>query len=298
MLALIGAICAFMAVGALVLYLSGVGASRVETRLGALRQSSTQTALDAPFSDRVVLPVFGVAANLLIEFLPHSFVNRVSLQLVAAGRPMTTQAFFTLVAIIGIFLPLAVIAFAAFTASVTGVAIIAALVIAGVGVLLTFLWLLRRVSKRRLAIWRSLPDAFDLITVCVEAGLGLDAALRHVSEKLKGPLSDEISQTLREVGMGRPRREALEDLAERVGVEELTIFVNSVIQAEQLGTSLARVLRAQGATIRTRRRQRAEELSRRAPVKMVFPLVFFIMPTFFIVTLGPIVVSLVSYLNE
>jgi tight adherence protein C len=263
-----------------------------------LRQSSTQAALDAPFSDRVVLPVFGVIANVLIELLPQSFINRVSLQLVAAGRPMTTQALFTLVAIIGIFLPLAVIAFAALTASVTTLAIIVALVIAGVGVLLTFLWLRRRVRNRRLAIWRSLPDAFDLITVSVEAGLGLDAALRHVSEKLKGPLSDEISQMLREVGMGRPRREALEDLAERVGVEELTIFVNSVIQAEQLGTSLSRVLRAQGATIRTRRRQRAEEMARRAPVKMVFPLVFFIMPTFFIVTLGPIVVSLVSYLNE
>jgi tight adherence protein C len=237
-------------------------------------------------------------ANVLIELLPQSFVNRVSLQLVAAGRPMTTQAFFTLVAIIGICLPLAVIAFAAFTSSVTTLAIILALVIPGVGVLLTFLWLRRRVNNRRLAVWRSLPDAFDLITVSVEAGLGLDAALRHVSQKLRGPLSDEISQMLREVGMGRPRREALEDLAERVGVEELTIFVNSVIQAEQLGTSISRVLRAQGVTIRTRRRQRAEEMARRAPVKMVFPLVFFIMPTFFIVTLGPIVVSFLSYLSE
>jgi len=298
MLALVGAICAFVAVGTLVLYLSGLGASRVESRLGTLRTSSTQAALDSPFSNRVVLPVFGVMANVLIELLPQSFVNRVSLQLVAAGRPMTTQAFFTLVAIIGICLPLAVIAFAAFTSSVTTLAIIVALVIPGVGVLLTFLWLRRRVNNRRLAVWRSLPDAFDLITVSVEAGLGLDAALRHVSQKLRGPLSDEISQMLREVGMGRPRREALEDLAERVGVEELTIFVNSVIQAEQLGTSISRVLRAQGVTIRTRRRQRAEEMARRAPVKMVFPLVFFIMPTFFIVTLGPIVVSFLSYLSE
>lgn len=298
MLALVGAICAFVAVGTLVLYLSGLGASRVESRLGTLRTSSTQAALDSPFSNRVVLPVFGVMANVLIELLPQSFVNRVSLQLVAAGRPMTTQAFFTLVAIIGIFLPLAVISFAAFTSSVTTLAIIVALVIPGVGVLLTFLWLRRRVNNRRLAVWRSLPDAFDLITVSVEAGLGLDAALRHVSQKLRGPLSDEISQMLREVGMGRPRREALEDLAERVGVEELTIFVNSVIQAEQLGTSISRVLRAQGVTIRTRRRQRAEEMARRAPVKMVFPLVFFIMPTFFIVTLGPIVVSFLSYLSE
>jgi tight adherence protein C len=149
-----------------------------------------------------------------------------------------------------------------------------------------------------MAIWKSLADAFDLITVSVEAGLGLDAALRHVSEKLHGPLADEIRQMLREVGMGRPRREALEDMAQRIDLRELEGFVNAVIQAEQLGTSLGRVLRAQSAALRVRRRQRAEEIARKAPVKMVFPLVLCLMPAFFIVVLGPIFVRLVNYLSE
>jgi len=98
--------------------------------------------------------------------------------------------------------------------------------------------------------------------------------------------------------MGRPRREALEDLAERTDVPEVTTFVNAVIQAEQLGTSLGRVLRAQAMTLRIHRRQRAEEMARKAPVKLVFPLVLCIMPSFFIVTIGPVFVRLVNYLSE
>ena len=300
MVALIAAICAFVSVGGFALYASGVGQRRVETRLAALGQSSTQQALDAPFADRIVLPVFGSIARVLIELLPHSFVKKTSQQLVTAGSPMTTQSFFTLVAIIAIFLPLAVLAFIALASDggVAPLALVGTLFLGVFGVLLPFLWLGRRVRSRQLAIWKNLPDSFDLITVCVEAGLGLDAALRHVSDKLRGPFSQEVSRTLREVGMGRPRREALEDLADRIRVDELTTFVNSVIQAEQLGTSLGRVLRAQGVSIRTKRRQKAEELSRKAPVKMVFPLVLFIMPTFFIITLGPIIVHLVNFLND
>lgn len=299
MIALIGAICAFISVGGFVLYMAGSASRRPEARLAGLRQSSVQASLDAPFADRVVLPVFGGIARFLIEALPHSFVRRTSRQLVTAGRPMTTQSFFTVVAVIGIFFPLAALAFVAMVSdTVSAIALIVAFIAGVFGVLLPFVWLRRRVRSRQLTIWKSLPDAFDLITVSVEAGLGLDAALRHVAEKLRGPFSDEIAQTLREVGMGRPRREALEDLSERLEIDELTTFVNSVIQAEQLGTSLGRVLRAQGAAIRTRRRQKAEELSRKAPVKMVFPLVLFIMPTFFIVTLGPLVVHLVNYFNE
>jgi tight adherence protein C len=154
------------------------------------------------------------------------------------------------------------------------------------------------VGSRKAAIWKRLPDAFDLVTVSVEAGLGLDAALRQVADKLRGPLSEEIAQVLREVGMGRARREALEDMANRCQIRELETFVHAVVQAEQLGTSLGRVLRAQALSLRVRRRQRAQELARRAPVKLVFPLVFLIMPTFFIITLGPVVVRFFDYVND
>lgn len=300
MVAFIGAVCAFIAVSGLILYTSGSTSRRVEGRLGDLNRTSTQIRNDAPFSQRVVLPVFGGLAEVLMQMLPHSLVNRTTRQLLAAGKPMSTQSFFTLVLITGAFFPIAgATGFLLLADGGLPAAVVIGCIVAGVlGMLLPFIWLRRRVRERKLAIWKSLPDAFDLITVSVEAGLGLDAALRHVSEKLRGPFSEETAHTLREVGLGRPRREALEDMAHRVDVEELATFVNSVIQAEQLGTSLGRVLRAQGASIRTRRRQKAEELSRKAPVKMVFPLVLFIMPTFFIVTLGPLVVHLIKYLND
>jgi tight adherence protein C len=119
-----------------------------------------------------------------------------------------------------------------------------------------------------------------------------------VAEKLQGPFTDEIRQMLLEVEMGRPRREALEDLANRTGVPELVAFVNAVIQAQQLGTNLGRVLRAQAHQMRVKRRQRAEETARRMPVKMVFPLVFCMMPSLFIVILGPLAVNAIKVFSD
>lgn len=300
MMALLGALAAFVAVSASLLYLSNRVARPAEMGLARLKQGARAPQDEVPFTGRVVVPLLGGVASLIMEFLPHSFVRRVQSQLAAAGWPMTAEAFFTVIIVTAGLFPGAIFALALMSAN-GGAAVamvLAALLFVFLGLMLPFLWLRRRVRSRKLRIWKSLPDAFDLITVCVEAGLGLDAALRHVSEKFRGPLSDEISQTLREVGMGRPRREALEDMAERAGVKELTTFVNAVVQAEQLGTSLGRVLRAQGLTMRVQRRQKAEELARKAPVKLVFPLVLFIMPTFFVVTLGPMVVHVAKYLSE
>ncbi len=300
LVAAVASIAAFVAGTSALLWLAGLRAAPVEARLSRLSPSARPSPLDAPFSERVMIPVFGELARLIIELLPHTFVKRIGRQLVSAGQPMTTQAFFATVLISGIMVPASVLALVVLLTGgeIPPVAALFALAFTGVGVIAPLMWLRRRVRARKLAIWKSLPDAFDLITVSVEAGLGLDAAMRQVSEKLRGPLAEEIGRTLREVGMGRPRREALEEMAERAGVKELATFVNAIIQAEQLGTSLGRVLRAQGLTLRIHRRQRAEELSRKAPVKLVFPLVFFIMPTFFIVTLGPIFVHFVKYLTE
>jgi tight adherence protein C len=212
---------------------------------------------------------------------------------------MTTGGFFTAVMITAVLFPFSFLAFVAMAGGqITAVIVMLTLLFAGLGVLLPVFLLRTVVSSRRQKIWRQLADAFDLITVCVEAGLGLDAALRQVAEKLRGPLSDEIAQVLREVGMGRPRREALEDMAARTQVRELETFVHAVIQAEQLGTSLGRVLRAQALSLRVRRRQRAQEIARKAPVKLVFPLVLLIMPTFFIITLGPVGVRFYEYISD
>ena len=149
------------------------------------------------------------------------------------------------------------------------------------------MWLKGKVKAKQKLVLRALPDGLDLITTCVEAGLGLDAALARVAEKSTGPLADELSHMLRDIAMGKLRREALTEMAERVGVEELSSFINAVIQAEQLGVSIAQVLRVQSDQIRTKRRQRAEQTAHEAPIKMLFPLVLFIFPAFLIVILGP-----------
>ena len=299
MLAVVAAAAAFIAVTTVFAWASGLVRNPVEARLDRLSPRQTRRTLDAPFSDRVFVPVLDGMVRAFISILPHRLVARVDRQLLAAGSPMSPLAFFTIVLLGSICFPAA----AAFLlANARGELDLVSLLIVGwigaAGVMLPFLWLARGARIRRQDIWKRLADAFDMVTVCVEAGLGLDAALRQVAGKAKGPLAEEVALTLREVAMGRPRREALEALAHRVDIPEMTTFVNAVIQAEQLGTSLGRVLRSQSYGLRTQRRQRAEEIANQAPVKMVFPLVVFMMPTFFIVTLGPIGIHVINFVSE
>jgi len=164
--------------------------------------------------------------------------------------------------------------------------------LAGMGAYLPKMWLGGRVKGRQKAIGKSLPDAFDLIVTCVEAGLGLEAALARVAEKTPGPFGEELAICLREVSLGKLRREALKELAERTGVPDLTGFINAVVQAESMGTSIGTVLRVQAEQMRMKRRQRAEQQAHAAPVKMMFPLVLCLFPTLFIVILGPAGISI------
>ena len=131
-----------------------------------------------------------------------------------------------------------------------------------------------------------------LITVCVEAGLGLDTALARVAEKTEGPFGEELTICLKEISLGKLRRDALIEMGERIGVPDLISFINAVMQAESMGTSIATVLRIQAEQMRMRRRQRAEQQAQAAPIKMMFPLVFCIFPTLFIVILGPAALSI------
>lgn len=298
MLALIAAVCVFTAVASLIVWSVGALRNPIEARVSGLSPAGSGRPIEAPFADRVVVPVLDGIVRAFVQILPHRLVERTRRQILSAGSPISVQAFFTIVLLCLVFFPGGAIFL--ITRSAGSLSLFLLLVIGlgtATGLALPFVWLRRRSRNRRLAIWRGLPDAFDMITVCVEAGLALDAALRQVSSKLRGPLTDEIALVLREVGMGRPRREALEDMMNRVDVPEVTTFVNAVVQAEQLGTSLGRVLRAQSLSLRRQRRQKAEEVARRAPVKMVMPLVLFIMPTFFIITIGPVAVQLVDILG-
>jgi tight adherence protein C len=175
-----------------------------------------------------------------------------------------------------------------------GLALLFALVGAGIGYMAPEFWLGRKIRARSLAMTLQLPDALDLLTISVEAGLGFDAALAKVVEKMEGPLVNEFRQALAEVRMGRHRRDALRDVANRADSQPVSNFVGAIVQAEQLGVPIAKVLVIQSNQLRIERRQRAEEAAAKAPVKMLFPMVGCIFPTIFIVILGPAVVTVMG----
>src|SRR3990172_11019962 len=211
----------FLAVTSFLLWLSQFHGTPVEARLKRLTQGSGQATIDVPFGQRVVSPVVDGLTRRVMELLPPGLVARVSAPLVSAGRIMSTQTFFAVVLLVAALLPssaLIILILARDPPSALSLLLIFTLAV--IGGISPFVWLARRMRARRLAIWKSLPDALDLMTICVEGGLGLDAAFRQVSEKLKSPLAGEVSQMLREVGMGRPRREALEEMASRRGGPE------------------------------------------------------------------------------
>ena len=158
-------------------------------------------------------------------------------------------------------------------------------------------WLSRRIKARKKAIVLELPDALDLLTISVRAGLGFDAALAKVTEKMVGPLPDEFQRALAEVRVGKARKEALRDIVARTEVQALTNFIGAVIQAETLGVSISKVLQVQSEQLRIERRQRAEEMAAKAPIKMLFPLVGCIFPSIFIVILGPAIISIMVQLG-
>ncbi|GFR35336.1 type II secretion system F family protein [Thermobrachium celere] len=153
----------------------------------------------------------------------------------------------------------------------------------------------KKIYRRKKNILRDLPYVLDLITVSVEAGLSFDGALAKVTENISGELSDEFAKTLKEIRMGIQRKVALRNLSERCEVKELSTFVTSLIQADELGVSLGKVLRIEAANLREQRKQAARENAMKAPIKMLFPLVFFIFPTIFIVILGPALIKIYNF---
>jgi tight adherence protein C len=169
-----------------------------------------------------------------------------------------------------------------------------ALIGAAVGFIGPEFWLGRRIRARSFAMVLQLPDALDLLTISVEAGLGFDAALAKVVEKMEGPLVNEFRQALAEIRMGRTRRDALRDVVARADAQPISNFIGAIVQAEQLGVPIAKVLQIQSQQLRIERRQRAEEAAAKAPVKMLFPMVGCIFPTIFIVILGPAIVTVMG----
>jgi tight adherence protein C len=155
----------------------------------------------------------------------------------------------------------------------------------------------RKITGRQREIRNAMPDALDLLTICVEAGLGFDAAMAKVSEKWDNQLSLAFARTIKEVQLGKVRRDALKDMSDRLGIAEMTSFVAAIIQSEQLGVSMAKVLRIQSDQMRVKRRQHAEEQAHKAPVKMIIPMAFLMFPTIMIIILTPAALQIATSLG-
>jgi tight adherence protein C len=279
------------AVALLVLGLSWKQPSAIEARMSAIRGENYTPDYTPMQRESITVRLFGPMGEALGRkvggMLPGAVVRGIDHQLVQAGQPVSTSGFlFAVILVMGTMFFMGLM-LAISMGGLQGQGLLVFFGCAAMGYFLPRVWLGSRVRHRQHEIVKSLPDAFDLVTTCVEAGLGLDAALAKVAEKVEGPFADELGVMLREVSLGKLRREALKEMADRIGIPDLTIFINAVIQAETMGTSIATVLRVQADQMRTRRRQRAEAQAYKAPVKMIFPLVLCIFPTLFIVILGP-----------
>ncbi|MHB8626136.1 MAG: type II secretion system F family protein [Aggregatilineales bacterium] len=245
------------------------------------------------FRDRVMVPLFKGLANLVTRFTPEQQIEATRRQLELAGKAQTTdpRVFF------GQRLMLTVLmgggAFAVF-AVLSHQSLWLPLTVGGaaLGFFLPALQLKGQVTRRQQGIVRDLPDALDLMTICVEAGLTFDMAMSKVYEKWDNDLATSFGRVLAEIQLGKTRREALRDMSTRMDVPDVTSFVAAIIQADQLGVSIAKILRVQSDQMRVKRRQRAQEKAQQAPIKMMIPMVFLIFPSIWIVLLGPSIIIL------
>jgi tight adherence protein C len=246
-----------------------------------------------PFSQRVLTPLGDRLAGWTLKLHPKTTVDGVSARLLAAGlgrkiSPTTFLAFKSALALGGLVLG----ALFGGAAAGPGGVLFAAIALAGIGFIAPDFVVSGKARSRKDRIRAELPDALDLMAVSVEAGMGFDGALSKLTEHMQGPLSDEFALTLGEIRIGESRQDALKKLSDRTNTPELASFVRSIIQADQLGISLGRILRVQATDSRLKRQAAAEEKAMKAPIKMLFPTVLFIFPAMFLVILGPAFLNL------
>ncbi|HEY5983766.1 MAG TPA: type II secretion system F family protein [Anaerolineales bacterium] len=297
------AVLLIVLVGAALLIAAGVRASRAQqedplmARLAAAAErgesvkSLEQIEMQQPFTERVLLPLLQRIGDLSSRFTPQKALEDTTRKLEIAGNPGRIEAATFLASrfVVSAFLGglMLMVGILAPNRWPFGTVILVVLAFTVTGFFVPQLWLQSRINARQLDIRRALPDALDLLTVCVEAGLGLEAAMAKVSDKWANQLSLALLRAIREIQLGKARRDAMRDMADRVGLPEMTSFVAAIIQSEILGVSLAKVLRIQADQMRVRRRQLAEERARQAPVKMILPLAFLIFPSILIILLLP-----------
>src|SRR5256885_9210557 len=263
---------------------------RRAARYGTFRPALGRVHL--PFKQRVLVPLGDRLAKWTLKLHPKTTIDGVSNRLLAAGlgRTLSPTTFLALksgFAIGGLALG------AVFGGALTGPGgvLFCSIALAGLGFIAPDFAVSAKARSRKDSIRAELPDAVDLMAVSVEAGMGFDGAISKLTEHMEGPLADEFALTLSEIRIGETRQDALKKLAERTSTPELSSFVRAIIQADQLGISLGRILRVQATDSRLKRQAAAEEKAMKAPIKMLFPTVMFIFPPMFLVILGP------SFLN-
>jgi tight adherence protein C len=250
--------------------------------------------LAEPVFGRLVVPMLRKLGGILYRVTPKGIIESTQRKMDAAGNPTRLGVLeFTGLRLLS---PVVLIPLSVFSATWLDFSYVVSLIwIAGgivVGLFLPDYALQKYIEGRQSKIRRALADVVDLLAISVEAGIGFDGAMQRVTEKLKGPLPDEMGRVLEEVRLGKSRGEALRDMARRTQVSDLVSFVAAIHQAEVLGVSIAQVLRVQAQTVRERRSQRARETAAKLPVKLLFPLVFFIFPALFVVILGPGIIQI------
>ncbi len=299
------AIVAIILIGAAVLVVIGLRegdhVDPLQSRLAEFADRGDATSLEEielsqPITERVIYPLARKFGEVAVRFTPQNAIQNTAHKLELAGSPrgidptvFWASRFVAAFLIGGLFLFLFSIGASAWPWS-------RKLIILAVFVALAFylpeLLLTSRIQRRQKEIRKAMPDALDLLTICVEAGLGFDGAMQKVYEKWDNELGRAFGRVLREIQLGKLRREALRDMAERMGLAEMTSFVAAVIQSEQLGVSMAKVLRIQSDQMRIRRRQLAEEEAHKAPIKMLIPMALLIFPSICIVLMTPALLML------
>ena len=270
--------------------------SRVDQAVGQYARPRTLEELELakPFSKRVLLPIVRGLAEVLARWTPKSILESTRHKLNLAGDPLDLPPL-EFLGLRGLATIVTMLVFSILF-SLLGENAILVFGLTIVGAILGFyfplLWLDLRIRDRKEQIQSALPDALDMLTICVEAGWALDTAMTRVSERWDNELGRTFARVVREVRVGKSRQEALRDMANRADVDDLTNLIAAIIQSERLGTGIAKVLRIQSEQMRVKRRQRAYASANQTPVKLVFPLVFLFFPALFIVVLGPALIRL------
>lgn len=238
--------------------------------------------LSLSFSERILVPMVQRLSNLVTRFAPQKVLDETTKQIEMGGKKLSAAEFWAMV-----FAAILFMSALGFFAAPAGRGLIGLGIGALAGFLFPRMWLTSAVSKRQNDVIKKLPDALDLMSICVDAGVTFDGAMAKVNDKWDDPLSKEFGRVVHEIQLGKTRRQSLKDMSDRLGVPDVQSFIASVLQADQLGVSIGRILKIQSEQMRLRRRQRAEEQAQKAPIKMLFPMVFLIFPAMFVVLLGP-----------